>query len=83
MNAPCPIVHLYVLLDRSGSMVTMAEQVVAGFNRLLTEQQADGCGRCGPAKLRPCRPARLGPRVRALAAGVLERPLHPPRRASG
>ena len=42
MNAPSPIVHLYVLLDRSGSMVTMAEQVVAGFNRLLAEQQADG-----------------------------------------
>ena len=30
MSAPSPIVHLYVLLDRSGSMVTMAEQVVAG-----------------------------------------------------
>jgi Mg-chelatase subunit ChlD len=42
VNAPTPIVHIYVLLDRSGSMSTMAEQVVAGFNRLLTEQQADG-----------------------------------------
>ena len=42
MNAPSPIVHLYVLLDRSGSMVAMAEQVVAGFNRLVAEQQADG-----------------------------------------
>jgi uncharacterized protein YegL len=36
------MVHLYVLLDRSGSMAAMAEQVVAGFNRLLVEQQADG-----------------------------------------
>jgi hypothetical protein len=34
--------HLYVLLDRSGSMAGMAPDVVAGFNRLLTEQQADG-----------------------------------------
>ena len=42
MNAPTPIVHIYVLLDRSGSMSDMAEQVVAGFNRLLSEQQADG-----------------------------------------
>ena len=42
MSAPRPIVHLYVLLDRSGSMASMAEQVVAGFNRLLAEQQADG-----------------------------------------
>jgi Mg-chelatase subunit ChlD len=42
VNAPVSPVHLYVLLDRSGSMASMAEQVVAGFNRLLAEQQADG-----------------------------------------
>jgi len=42
VNAPTPIVHIYVLLDRSGSMEAMAEQVVAGFNRLLAEQAADG-----------------------------------------
>ena len=42
MSAPVPIVHLFVLLDRSGSMASMAEQVVAGFNQLLAEQQADG-----------------------------------------
>jgi Mg-chelatase subunit ChlD len=42
VNAPTPVVHLYVLLDRSGSMSAMAEQVIAGFNRLLREQQADG-----------------------------------------
>jgi Mg-chelatase subunit ChlD len=42
VNAPASTVHLYVLLDRSGSMAAMAEQVVAGFNRLLADQQADG-----------------------------------------
>lgn len=42
MSAPVPQVHLYVLLDRSGSMASMAEQVVAGFNKLLADQQADG-----------------------------------------
>ena len=42
MNAPASTVHLYVLLDRSGSMSAMAEQVVAGFNRLLADQRADG-----------------------------------------
>jgi Mg-chelatase subunit ChlD len=42
VNAPSPTVHIYVLLDRSGSMEAMAEQVVTGFNRLLAEQQADG-----------------------------------------
>jgi Mg-chelatase subunit ChlD len=35
-------VHLYVLLDRSGSMASMASDVVGGYNRLLAEQQADG-----------------------------------------
>lgn len=34
--------HLYVLLDRSGSMAGMADDVIAGFNRLLADQQADG-----------------------------------------
>ena len=37
-----PIVHLYVLLDRSGSMASMADDVIGGFNRLLADQQADG-----------------------------------------
>jgi hypothetical protein len=37
-----PEVHLYVLLDRSGSMASMADDVIGGFNRLLAEQQADG-----------------------------------------
>lgn len=35
-------VHLYVLLDRSGSMAAMAGEVISGFNQLLAEQQADG-----------------------------------------
>lgn len=37
-----PVVHLYVLLDRSGSMASIADDVVGGFNHLLAEQQADG-----------------------------------------
>lgn len=37
-----PVVHLYVLLDRSGSMGTIADDVIGGFNHLLAEQQADG-----------------------------------------
>ena len=39
---PTPTVHLYVLLDRSGSMTSMADDVIGGFNRLLADQQADG-----------------------------------------
>jgi Mg-chelatase subunit ChlD len=34
--------HLYVLLDRSGSMASMVDDVIGGVNRLLTEQRADG-----------------------------------------
>ncbi|MCD9625283.1 vWA domain-containing protein [Rhabdothermincola salaria] len=37
-----PHVHLYVLVDRSGSMSTMVRDVIGGFNRLLAEQQAEG-----------------------------------------
>ena len=33
---------LYVLLDRSGSMASIADDVIGGFNRLLADQQADG-----------------------------------------
>lgn len=40
-DAP-PVVHLYVLLDRSGSMASIADDVIGGFNQLLAEQQADG-----------------------------------------
>jgi Mg-chelatase subunit ChlD len=34
--------HIYVLLDRSGSMESMRADVIGGFNNLLAEQQADG-----------------------------------------
>lgn len=37
-----PIVHLYVLLDRSGSMAAMADDVIGGFNQMLADQQAAG-----------------------------------------
>lgn len=36
------VVHLFVLLDRSGSMGSIADDVIGGFNRLLADQQADG-----------------------------------------
>ena len=39
---PSPKLHLYVLLDRSGSMSSMADDVVEGFNELLAEQQEVG-----------------------------------------
>ena len=41
-ESSAPIVHLYVLLDRSGSMAAMADDVIGGFNQLLAEQQAAG-----------------------------------------
>jgi Mg-chelatase subunit ChlD len=34
--------HLYILLDRSGSMASMAGDVIGGFNNLLADQKADG-----------------------------------------
>lgn len=37
-----PKLHLYVLLDRSGSMASMAAEVVEGFNGLLAEQATAG-----------------------------------------
>jgi hypothetical protein len=37
-----PKLHLYVLLDRSGSMSSMAADVVDGFNGLLAQQKAAG-----------------------------------------
>jgi Mg-chelatase subunit ChlD len=36
------ITHVYFLLDRSGSMGSMASDVIGGFNQFLKEQQADG-----------------------------------------
>jgi len=37
-----PVTHLYFLLDRSGSMASIAHAVVEGFNEFLAEQQRDG-----------------------------------------
>lgn len=34
--------HIYFVLDRSGSMESMASDVVGGFNGFLAEQQSDG-----------------------------------------
>jgi Mg-chelatase subunit ChlD len=34
--------HIYFLLDRSGSMQSMATDVIGGFNTFLDSQQADG-----------------------------------------
>jgi Mg-chelatase subunit ChlD len=36
------VVHLYVLLDRSGSMASIAGSVVDGFNKLIADQQGMG-----------------------------------------
>ena len=39
-NAP---IHISVVLDRSGSMATIADDIVGGFNEYLAEQrQVDG-----------------------------------------
>ncbi|MBA3282626.1 MAG: hypothetical protein H0U29_10380, partial [Acidimicrobiia bacterium] len=35
-------VHLYVLLDRSGSMQSIHAETVAGFNAFLAGQQING-----------------------------------------
>jgi hypothetical protein len=40
--ATTPTTHLYVLLDRSGSMEAMRADVIGGFNHLIAEQQAAG-----------------------------------------
>jgi Mg-chelatase subunit ChlD len=37
-----PDVHIYILLDRSGSMQSIASDVVGGFNHFVKEQQEDG-----------------------------------------
>lgn len=34
--------HIYFLLDRSGSMEPMADDVVGGFNGFVAAQQAEG-----------------------------------------
>jgi len=39
---PQPLTHIYLLLDRSGSMEAIRDDVIGGFNTFLAEQQADG-----------------------------------------
>ena len=34
--------HIYFVLDRSGSMASIANDVIGGFNTYLAQQQADG-----------------------------------------
>lgn len=38
---PAPT-HLYLLLDRSGSMEAIADDVLGAYNRFLADQQRDG-----------------------------------------
>lgn len=44
MTAPLPV-HIYLVLDRSGSMESIAGDVVGGFNQYLEEQQQQP-GKC-------------------------------------
>lgn len=37
-----PTTHIYFLLDRSGSMARIADDVIGGFNTFLRQQQAEG-----------------------------------------
>ncbi len=39
---PTTNLHIYFVLDRSGSMESMASDVVGGFNGFLADQQSDG-----------------------------------------
>ena len=39
-----PILHIYFLLDRSGSMSSIADDVIGGFNSFLAAQRVEGPG---------------------------------------
>jgi len=42
-NIPNPkITHMYILIDRSGSMESIANDVIGGFNTTISDQQANG-----------------------------------------
>lgn len=41
-DQPAPRPHIFMLLDRSGSMEAMRTDVIGGYNRFIAEQQADG-----------------------------------------
>lgn len=42
VSTPAPSTHIYVLLDRSGSMESIASDVVGGFNQFMKEQAVIG-----------------------------------------
>jgi hypothetical protein len=42
MTTTAPSLHIYFLLDRSGSMQSMASDVIGGFNGSLAAQKSDG-----------------------------------------
>ena len=42
MTTPALALHIYFVLDRSGSMQSIAADVVGGFNSFLAAQRADG-----------------------------------------
>ncbi len=42
MTTPPKHTHLYILLDRSGSMSSIANDVIGGYNTFLREQKKDG-----------------------------------------
>jgi Mg-chelatase subunit ChlD len=41
-SIPTPNLHIYFVLDRSGSMQSIASDVIGGFNAYVKQQQADG-----------------------------------------
>jgi hypothetical protein len=41
-DLPASRPHIYLLLDRSGSMEAMRSDVIGGFNRFIAEQQSEG-----------------------------------------
>jgi Mg-chelatase subunit ChlD len=42
LSSPTAAIHIYFVLDRSGSMQSIASDVIGGFNGFLAAQQADG-----------------------------------------
>lgn len=50
--------HITVILDRTGSMDSIRDDVIGGFNAFLAEQQSASCGRCHPLMAVPAEPDR-------------------------
>lgn len=42
INPIAPVSHLYILIDRSGSMSSIVNDVIGGFNELIANQGRDG-----------------------------------------